>query len=155
VFPSSIWPSTMKRPKRDSDARQRGQYPGGRQFVQEIKRIVLENAGDELVSLYLVGSFISEDMVESSDIDLIGVMKPSFDFKKERRINAELNCHIRSAHKIDLGTLSIAELYGGPTKGSIMKHIEPAVLLRFLKHAHTRQTYQLQQTATQASNPRR
>jgi len=121
-------------PKR-SHARQRKEHTSDRQLVQEIKRLTLEEAGDELISLYLLGSFLSKDMVESSDIDLIGIMQPAFNFNRERKINAVLNRKIESIHKIDLGTLSITELYGGPTKGSIMKHVELPILLRFLQHA--------------------
>jgi len=87
-------------------------------------------------------------MVESSDIDLVGIMKPSFDFNKERRINIALNHQIQSTHRIDLGTMSITELYGSPRKGSIMKHVELPILLNYLKQArliHGKQI-KLQQT---------
>jgi cyclopropane fatty-acyl-phospholipid synthase-like methyltransferase/predicted nucleotidyltransferase len=100
-----------------------------------IRQAVLENAGNELVSLYLIGSFLSEEMVESSDIDLVGVMKPSFDFRRESRINKTLNETVRSGHRIDLGTMSYDEFFGGPRKGSLTKHIDLPIFLNFLKGA--------------------
>ena len=126
---------SSKKPKCNSHVRQDGEYINDRRVVQKIKRVVLENTGNELVSLYLIGSFVSKDMVESSDIDLVGIMKPSFDFNKERRINNALNHQIPSTHRIDLGTMSITELYGSPRKGSIMKHVELPILLNYLKQA--------------------
>jgi predicted nucleotidyltransferase len=106
-----------------------------RRLLREIKEVVLENAGDELVSLYVIGSFPSKEMVHSSDIDLVGVMKPGFDFRKEPRINKALNRRIRSGRRIDLGTMSYEEFFGGAQKGSLTKHIELPVFLNFLKRA--------------------
>jgi hypothetical protein len=74
-------------------------------------------------------------MIPSSDIDLVGVMKPSFDFRKENEVNRALNQKTRSTHKIDLGTMSYAEFFGGRQQGSLMRHIELPVFLNFLKHA--------------------
>jgi predicted nucleotidyltransferase len=105
------------------------------QLLQEIKRIILENAYDELVSLYVMGSFLSNEMVESSDIDLIGVMKSTFDFRREVRINKMLNEKIRPSHRIDLGTMSYDEFFGGTQRGSLMKHIELHIFLAFMKRA--------------------
>jgi len=106
-----------------------------RRLLKEIKRIVLDHCSNELVSLFAIGSFLSHEMVESSDIDLIGVMKSSFDFKNEAFINRELNERIHSIHRIDLGTVSYDELLGGAHKGSLTKHIELSILLNFLKRA--------------------
>jgi predicted nucleotidyltransferase len=97
--------------------------------------VVLENAGNELVSLYVIGSFLSDEMVESSDIDLVGIMEASFDFRNESRINKALNDRIRSHHRIDLGTMSYDGFLGGLQKGTLTKHIELPVFLSFLKHA--------------------
>jgi hypothetical protein len=74
-------------------------------------------------------------MVESSDIDLIGIMKPNFDFKKEKIINKILNEKIRSKHRIDLGTMSYEEFFGGRRQGSLTKHIVLPVFMNFLKNA--------------------
>jgi predicted nucleotidyltransferase len=106
-----------------------------KELLREMRRVVLENADSELVSLYVIGSFLSKEMVESSDIDLVGVMKSSFDFSKEVRINKALNATIRSRQRIDLGTMSHDEFFGGPQKGSLTKHIELRVFLNFLKRA--------------------
>ena len=106
-----------------------------RRLLQEIKRIVLDCCGNELISLYAIGSFSFHEMIPSSDIDLVGVMKPSFDFRKETKINKALNHKIHSDHKIDLGTMSYAEFFGGTQKGSLMKHIELPIFLNFLKRS--------------------
>jgi len=106
-----------------------------KRLLREITRLVLENVGDELISLYAIGSFVSREMIESSDIDLVGVFKPSFDFREEARINRELNHSIRCRHKIDLGTMSYDEFLGETPKGSLMKYIELPILLSFLKNA--------------------
>jgi predicted nucleotidyltransferase len=100
-----------------------------------MRKVVLENVDSELVSLYVIGSFLSKEMVESSDIDLVGVMKPSFNFRKEARINKALNETVDSSHRIDLGTMSYDEFFGGTQKGSVTKHIELPILLNFLKRA--------------------
>jgi DNA polymerase sigma len=84
-----------------------------RRLLRAIERIVLDYCGDELISLYSIGSFSSHEMIPSSDVDLVGVMKPSFDFGKENRLNEVLNEKIHSSHKIDLGTMSYAEFFGG------------------------------------------
>jgi len=96
---------------------------------------VLENVDNELISLYVMGSFLSKEMIESSDIDLVGVMKSSFNFRKEARINKALNETVRSSHRIDLGTMSYDEFFGGTQKGSLTKHIELPIFLNFLKRA--------------------
>jgi predicted nucleotidyltransferase len=106
-----------------------------KQLLQEIKRVVLENAHDALVSLYVIGSYRSNEMVASSDIDLIGVMKSSFDFSREARINEMLNERIRPKHRIDLGTMSYDEFFGGAQMGSLMKHIDLPIFLAFMKGA--------------------
>jgi predicted nucleotidyltransferase len=106
-----------------------------RRLLQEMKRIVVDHCGNELISLYAIGSFLSHEMTSSSDIDLVGVMKPSFDFRKEAQINKALNQKIHSHHKIDLGTMSYAEFFGGTQKGSLMKHVELPIFLNFLKRS--------------------
>ncbi len=95
----------------------------------------MESAYDELVSLYVIESFLSKEMVESSDIDLIGIMKPSFDFRRELRINKMLNEKIGPNHRIDLGTMSYDEFLGGTAKGSLLNTIELPVFLAFMKRA--------------------
>jgi len=106
-----------------------------RQLLPEMKRVVLQNAGSELVSLYVIGSFLSNEMIGSSDIELIGIMKSSFDFRKEARINKALNETVPSNHRIDLGVMSYEEFFGGTRKGSLTKHIELPVFINFLKRA--------------------
>jgi len=106
-----------------------------RLLLQKIRRIVLENTDGNVVSLYVIGSFLSKEMIESSDIDLVGVMKSSFDFRKEGRINKVLNDSVGSRHRVDLGTMSYEEFFGGTRQGSLMKHIELPVFLTFLKRA--------------------
>lgn len=104
-----------------------------RRLLQRLKQTVLENAGEQVVSLYIVGSFISNEMIESSDIDLVGIMKPSFDFRREAHINRILNKTIHSKHRIDLGTMSFDEFFGGAQKGSLMTHTELPIFLNFLE----------------------
>jgi len=107
-----------------------------RKLLRTIKRIVVDYCGAELISLYSIGSFSSHEMIPSSDIDLVAVMKPSFDFRKESEINGVLNRKISSIHRIDLGTMSYAEFFGGRQQGSLMRYIELPIFLNFLKHAH-------------------
>jgi len=95
----------------------------------------LENAGAQVVSLYVVGSFLSNEMIASSDIDLVGIMKPNFDFRREARLNEILNKTVHSKHRIDLGTMSYDEFFGGTRKGSVMRYIELPIFLNFLKRA--------------------
>lgn len=104
-------------------------------LLQKMKKVVLENAGDDLVSLYVIGSFHSKEMIRTSDIDLVGVMKPSFNFKKEGEMNKALNKGNSSGNRIDLGTMSYDQFFGGRQQGSLMKHIELPVFLNFLKRA--------------------
>jgi hypothetical protein len=106
-----------------------------KRLIDRIVQIVLENAGSSLVSLYVVGSFFTKDMVKSSDIDLVGVMEPSFDFRKEKLINQRLNEKILSKHKIDLGTMSIEEFFGGKQRGSLMRHMNLSVFMNSLKNS--------------------
>lgn len=108
---------------------------GNKRLINRIVQIILENTGNSLISLYLVGSFLTKDMVKSSDIDVVGVMKPSFDFRKEKLINEILNEKIISRHKIDLGTMSVEEFFGGKQKGSLMRHMNLPVFLNSLKNA--------------------
>jgi len=107
----------------------------GKQLVERIKKIILENAGECIVSLYAIGSFPRKEMVESSDIDLVGIMKASFDFRKERLVNKTLNKKIRSKHRIDLGTMSYDEFFGGKQQGSLTRHVDLPVFMNFLKNA--------------------
>lgn len=104
-------------------------------LIERIVQTVLENTGNSLISLYLVGSFLTKDMVKSSDIDLVAVMESSFDFGKEKLINERLNEEIVSSHKIDLGTMSVEEFFGGKQKGSLMRHMNLPVFLNSLKNA--------------------
>lgn len=104
-------------------------------LLQKIRRIVLENTDGMIVSLYVIGSFLTKEMIEYSDIDLVGVMKSSFDFRKEARINKTLNKAIGSSHTIDMGTMSYDEFFGGHQQGSLMKHVELPIFLSFLKRA--------------------
>ena len=104
-------------------------------LLRAIKRIVLGYCGDEPISLYGIGSYWSHEMIPSSDVDLVGVMKPSFDFRREAQINIALNRKIRSAHKIDFGTMSYDEFFGGATQGSLMRYVELPIFLSFLKQA--------------------
>lgn len=106
-----------------------------RRLLRAIKAAVLDSCGEEMVSLYAMGSFPRHEMIQSSDVDLVGVMKPNFDFSKEPQINKAINREIRYAHKIDLGTMSYEEFFGGIQQGSILRHIELPILLNFLKHA--------------------
>jgi hypothetical protein len=106
-----------------------------RRLLQSLKRTVLENAGGQMVSLYVVGSFLSNEMIASSDIDLVGIMKPDFDFRREARINSILNKTVHSKRRIDLGTMSYDEFFGGAQKGSLMRHTELPIFLNFLKRA--------------------
>jgi len=105
------------------------------QVLRQMKRVVLQNAGSELVSLYVIGSFLTNEMIRSSDIDLVGIMKSSFDFRKEARINKALNETVSSGHRIDLGIMSYDEFFGGTRKGSLTKHIELPIFLNFLNRA--------------------
>jgi predicted nucleotidyltransferase len=106
-----------------------------RRLLQNLKQAALENAGEHLVSLYLLGSFLSDEMTPSSDIDLVGVMKPNFDFQSEARLNRILNKTVHSKPRIDLGTMSYDEFLGGTRKGSLMRHTELPIFLNFLKRA--------------------
>jgi predicted nucleotidyltransferase len=106
-----------------------------RRLLQSIKQAVLEYAGEHVVSLFVSGSFLSDEMTPSSDIDLVGVMRPTFDFRSEPRLNRILNETVSSEHRIDLGTMSYEEFFGGPRKGSVMKYTELPIFLNFLKHA--------------------
>lgn len=106
-----------------------------KRLIERIVQIVLENTGKSLISLYLVGSFLTKDMVRSSDIDLVGVMESSFNFGKEKLINERLNEKIVSKHRIDLGTMSVEEFFGGKQKGSLMRHMNLPVFLNSLKNA--------------------
>jgi predicted nucleotidyltransferase len=106
-----------------------------RRLLQSIKQAVLENAGEHVVSLFVLGSFLSDEMTPSSDIDLVGVMRPTFDFRSEARLNRILNETVSSEHRIDLGTMSYEEFFGGTRKGSVMKYTELPIFLNFLKHA--------------------
>jgi predicted nucleotidyltransferase len=108
---------------------------GDKRLIERIVQIVLESTGNSLISLYLVGSFLTKDMIKSSDIDLVGVMESSFDFEKEKLINERLNGKIVSKHKIDLGTMSVEEFFGGKQKGSLMRHMNLPVFLDSLKNA--------------------
>lgn len=103
--------------------------------LKKINKTVIENAGEDLVSLYLLGSFMTKDIVRTSDIDFIAVMKDKFNFKKEKRLNRILNEKVRAGRRIDVGTMSINEFYGGKVKGSILKNVELPILLNFLKNA--------------------
>jgi len=104
-------------------------------LLRAIKRIVLGYCGDEPISLYGIGSYWSHEMIPSSDVDLVGVMKPSFDFRREAQINIALNRKIRSPHKVDFGTVSYDEFFGGATQGSLMRYVELPIFLSFLKQA--------------------
>ncbi len=104
-------------------------------LINEIKNTILKHTGDNLISLYVIGSFITKDMINNSDIDFIGVMKSSYDFTNETQLNEILNNKIRSAHKIDIGMMSYDEFFGGESKGSIMENIELPVFINFLKKA--------------------
>jgi predicted nucleotidyltransferase len=104
------------------------------QIVSEIKRIILKQVGKDMVSLYIIGSFVTKDATRESDIDLIGIVNSGFDFRKETLLNSILNKDIPD-RKIDLGTISYAEFFGGKHKGSITKHIELPAFMAFLKHA--------------------
>ena len=96
--------------------------------------IILENTRESLISLYTIGSVVTKDMEDSSDIDFVGVFKDDFDFRKEKQINKLLNQKIKSRHRLDLGTMSIKEFYGGKRRGSLMKYIELPIFLNFLKN---------------------
>jgi predicted nucleotidyltransferase len=106
-----------------------------RRLLQSIKQAVSENAGEYVVSLFVLGSFLSDEMTPLSDIDLVGVMKPTFDFRREAPLNRILNKTVHSKHRIDLGTMSYDEFFGGTQKGSVMRYIELPIFLNFLRRA--------------------
>lgn len=95
----------------------------------------MEHSDNSAVSIYLMGSFSTKDMTKKSDIDIIGIMKPDFNFRKERTINSILNKKIKSSHKISLGLMSYDEFFGGKKQGSLSMHIALPVFLNFLKTA--------------------
>ncbi len=105
------------------------------QLIDKIKFVILEHTGDNLISLYVIGSFLTEDMIESSDIDFVGIMKSSYNYDDEEKLNEILNEKIPSSHRIDIGMMSYDEFFGGESKGSIMENINLPVFINFLKKA--------------------
>jgi predicted nucleotidyltransferase len=104
-------------------------------LLSRIKSLIVRLAKEDIISLYVIGSFTRGEMERHSDIDLVAVMKPSFDFERERQINEILNSKIRTAHRIDMGTIGYEEFFGGKRRGSITRHISVPVFLRFLRKA--------------------
>jgi predicted nucleotidyltransferase len=105
------------------------------QLLEKIKNVIVESTNNDLISLYVIGSFLRKEMEEYSDIDLVGIMKPTFDFEKRKHINWVLNKRVRSKHRIDMGTVSYDEFFGGERKGSMTEYITVPVFIKFLKKA--------------------
>ena len=105
------------------------------ELIDKLKHTVLEHTGNDLISLYVIGSFITKDMTENSDIDFVGLMKSSYDFDNEEKLNEILNDKISSAHIIDIGMMNYDAFFGGEPKGRIMEHIDLPVFINFLKKA--------------------
>lgn len=104
-------------------------------LIERVIKLVLAIAGDNLRSMYLIGSFLTREMIDSSDIDFIGIMESSFDFTNETAINPELNSKIDSKYPIDVELMNYDAFFGGKPKGSILKYVTLSVLLNFLKRA--------------------
>lgn len=107
----------------------------GKKVLEKIKNIMIEQAGEDIVSLYVMGSFMTKDVEKTSDIDIIAIMKDDFDFRKEISINSLLNRKLKTKYQVSLGTMSIKEFYRGRRKGSLTKHTGLPIFLNFLKHA--------------------
>lgn len=104
-------------------------------FIDKVTKLVLEFANNHLHSLYLIGSFLSRELTETSDIDFIGIMDASFDFTREINLNSMLNSKVFTRHPIDVGLMNYEAFLGGEPRGSILKYVTIPVLLNFLKQA--------------------
>ncbi len=103
--------------------------------VSEIKKVIkkivyftvkeLKDKG--LISLYLVGTIINEDRTPYSDIDLFGIVSPSFDIiKEENKINAKfkkLRKTLCKGFETRFRGIGIDELEGNKPRGVLAKYI--------------------------------
>jgi hypothetical protein len=107
--------------------------------LDELKKIVVDDIGDDLISLYAVGSILNpQDMTSRSDIDLWGIVKDDFDFKKEDELLEHLRQTYNKKYNIEgrFRAITHSELYGGSQKGLMTKYTPITLLFRNLLHGH-------------------
>jgi len=103
--------------------------------IDRIKEAIIKKLKDKgLISLYLGGTVPSRDRIPSSDIDILGIVEPDFDFKEEEKVN----CYLRGCLKEEIGIdstfrgITLSELNGGKQKGIITKWVPIRILIKRL-----------------------
>ena len=103
--------------------------------IDRIKQAIIQNLKVKgLISLYLAGTVPGRDRIPSSDIDILGIVEPDFDFQEEEKVNCCLRGCLRE--KIGIGStfrgITLSELNGGKQKGTITKWVPIRILMKRL-----------------------
>ncbi|MBU3896968.1 MAG: nucleotidyltransferase domain-containing protein [Nanoarchaeota archaeon] len=106
-------------------------------ILKQATNIITKSTGKDLITLILMGSYGTKDMVKTSDIDLNAIMKDSFDFRKERQIKNMLKEQIEKKYKIETNfeCMNIGAFYGKKKKGSLTKYISLPILITFFNES--------------------
>lgn len=104
------------------------------EIIEKCKRIIITPITENIVeSLYIGGSIQAKDRIETSDIDIIGIVKDNFPEEFENKINAELKNKIKEM-TCKLRIIYDSELKGGEQKGFITKLLPVKLFIRRLPH---------------------
>ncbi len=107
--------------------------------IDRIREVIVQKLTNKgLISLYLGGTVPSEDRIQSSDIDTLGIVEWDFDFTEEEKVN----CYLRGCLKEEIGInstfrgITLSELNGGKQKGIITKWVPIRILIKRLPFRH-------------------
>lgn len=95
------------------------------------KEAVTELVDKGLISLYMGGTISKDDRVETSDIDLIGIVSESFDFLEERDLNERFSFLVETIGCVSkFRGMTTGELQGGPVRGYIAQSLDVSLFIK-------------------------
>jgi len=103
--------------------------------IDKIKEVIIQKLKDKgIISLYLGGTVPSEDRIPSSDIDVLGVVEPNFNFKEEEKLNSHLTKYLAKEIGIEVTFrgITLSELNGGKREGTITRWVPIRILIKRL-----------------------
>lgn len=93
-------------------------HPATTEILEQCKRSLMDHYGDRLQSVILFGSAARQTLTPDSDLDLLVVLKPPFDYFQELRTLVDLlyPLQLESTHWISAKPASQPEFVAGATQ---------------------------------------
>ena len=83
--------------------------PEIREIVRRYRQGLEEIFGDQLVAVLLYGSWARGEAHEESDIDVVCVLRPPFDYGEAIRLTSALTARLSLAHDVAISRVFISE----------------------------------------------